>query len=63
MKKLYNVHLHETICGDVEIEAKTEAEAREQALQSANVDWWSETTETKVTGAIEINEDGDAIDS
>lgn len=53
MKK-YRVHLHETICGDVEVEADTPQHAEYKAKRSADTDWDTSDSEVDVDSIKEV---------
>jgi hypothetical protein len=57
MKK-YRVHLCEETCGDVVVEADNEADAELAALNSAVVDWNTDS-ETHVTLVEEAEDDAE----
>lgn len=62
MSKRYRVTLRETIFGDVTVEADSIDEAKDKALHGSNnpdetVDWWDETSETKVYAVEQVEDD------
>jgi hypothetical protein len=56
--KTYRVHLTETICGDVLVEAENLHDAEDKALHSPEVDWDSDS-EVEVTNVVELDARGE----